>query len=54
LYRPDEVDLRIKSDGLVADAGCRLPGINDGYLGEAPDLGAYEVGQPLPHYGPRP
>ena len=23
------------------------------FEGDAPDLGAYEVGRPLPHYGPR-
>jgi hypothetical protein len=31
-----------------------LPGVNDDFTGRAPDLGAYEVGRPLPHYGPRP
>ena len=36
------------------DAGAILPNINDGFLGSAPDLGAYEYGQPLPTYGPRP
>jgi hypothetical protein len=36
------------------DAGAILPNINDGFLGSAPDLGAYEDGQPLPTYGPRP
>jgi hypothetical protein len=25
----------------------------DEYSGNAPDLGALELGQPLPHYGPR-
>jgi hypothetical protein len=30
-----------------------LPNITDGYLGRAPDLGAYEFGVPPPHYGPR-
>jgi hypothetical protein len=53
LYRPDEVDLRLKPGAPVVDAGCRLPGINDDFTGIAPDLGAYETGQPLPHYGPR-
>jgi len=53
LYRPEEVDLRLKSDSPVVDAGCRLPGINDRFSGKAPDLGAYELGNPLPHYGPR-
>jgi hypothetical protein len=35
------------------DAGVRLPNVNDGFTGKAPDLGAYEVGEPVPHYGPR-
>ncbi len=35
------------------DAGIALPGINDGYLGTAPDLGAYEAGADPPGYGPR-
>jgi len=30
-----------------------LPTITDGFTGRAPDLGALEAGQPLPHYGPR-
>jgi len=35
------------------DAGVLLPTINDDFTGDAPDLGAYERGKPLPHYGPR-
>jgi hypothetical protein len=31
-----------------------LPNINDGYTGRAPDLGAFELDRPIPHYGPRP
>lgn len=38
----------------AVDAGAILPNINDGFVGAAPDLGAYELGQPLPTYGPRP
>ena len=38
----------------AVDAGVILPNINDGFVGTAPDLGAYELGQPLPTYGPRP
>jgi hypothetical protein len=30
-----------------------LPNVNDGFGGKGPDLGAYEVGQPAPVYGPR-
>ncbi len=35
------------------DAGLVLAGINDGYLGGGPDLGAHERGAPLVHYGRR-
>jgi hypothetical protein len=47
-------DLRIRAGSVAVDAGERLPDINDGYRGRAPDLGAYEQGQELPLYGPRP
>lgn len=47
-------DLRLKAGSAAVDAGVRLANINDEYRGAAPDLGAYELGQPLPHYGPRP
>jgi hypothetical protein len=30
-----------------------IPNVTDGYTGKAPDLGAYEFGAPVPHYGPR-
>jgi hypothetical protein len=46
-------DLRPVSGSSAVDAGQPLPNFNDGYAGAAPDLGAYEQGQPLPHYGPR-
>jgi len=38
----------------AVDAGIVLPNVNDGFSGKAPDLGCCELGQPLPHYGPRP
>jgi len=47
-------DLRLKEGCKAIDAGAVLPNINDGHKGKAPDLGAYEFGQALPHYGPRP
>jgi len=53
IYYPQDVDLRLKPNSVAVDAGIHLPGINDKYEGQAPDLGAYEQGQPLPHYGPR-
>ena len=46
-------DLRPKAGSRVVDAAVFLPNINKNYKGEAPDCGAYEVGQELPHYGPR-
>jgi hypothetical protein len=47
-------DLRLRAGSAAIDAGQRLANINDGHRGAAPDLGAYELGQALPHYGPRP
>jgi len=46
-------DLRLNPGCAAVDGGVRLPNLNDGYRGKAPDLGAYELGAPLPHYGPR-
>lgn len=46
-------DLRPEPGSRVEDAAVRIPDINDNYTGIAPDCGAYETGQPLPHYGPR-
>ncbi len=46
-------DLRPKAGSRVVDAAVFIPNINNNYKGKAPDCGAYEVGQQLPHYGPR-
>ena len=54
LYPPSDVDLRLREGAKAVDAGVALPNVNDGFAGRAPDLGAYEAGQPMPHYGPRP
>ena len=40
--------MTLKAGCSVVDAGVVLPNINDGFAGVAPDLGAYELGQPLP------
>jgi hypothetical protein len=45
--------MTLKAGCNAVDAGAVLPNINDGFAGPAPDLGAYELGQPLPVYGPR-
>ena len=52
-YDAIALDFRLKPNSKAVDAGVRLPTINDGFAGKAPDLGAYEVGQPVPVYGPR-
>jgi len=53
LYKPADFDFQLRPGSAAVDAGVRLPGVNDDFSGRAPDLGAYEVGKPLPHYGPR-
>ncbi|MFC2076896.1 right-handed parallel beta-helix repeat-containing protein [candidate division KSB1 bacterium] len=47
-------DLRPVPGSTVVDSGFPLANINDGFKGSAPDIGAYEAGQELPLYGPRP
>jgi len=52
-YEASDFDFRLKPASKAVDAGMKIPNVNDGYAGSAPDLGAYEVGQPIPVYGPR-
>jgi len=47
-------ELSLKPGSAAVDAGVLIPNLNDDYTGRAPDLGAYELGRDLPHYGPRP
>jgi len=54
IYKAEGLDFRLKPDAAAVDAGCILPNVNDDFAGKAPDLGALEVGQPVPVYGPRP
>lgn len=53
VYHAGDLDFRLKSGGKAVDAGLRLPNVNDEYSGNAPDLGALEIGKPPPIYGPR-
>jgi hypothetical protein len=53
LYKAADFDFRLRAGSVAVDRGIRLANINDDFTGQAPDLGAYEVGQPVPHYGPR-
>ena len=53
IYRPEAFDFRLKPGSAAVDAGVAIPNITDDVTGKAPDLGAYELGRPIPHYGPR-
>jgi hypothetical protein len=54
LYKAEDFDFRLKPGSAAIDRGVKLPNVTDGFTGQAPDLGAIELGQPSPHYGPRP
>lgn len=54
LYDADDLDFTLVRGSAAVDRGQILPNVNDGYTGQAPDLGALEVGTSAPHYGPRP
>ena len=53
IYFAKDLDFKLKPGGKAVDRGVRLPNVNDDFTGAAPDLGAYEVGRPIPVYGPR-
>jgi hypothetical protein len=53
LYKADEFDFRIKPGSAAIDKGTPLATVTDGFAGRAPDLGALELGQAAPWYGPR-
>jgi hypothetical protein len=46
-------DLHPAKESPVIDRGEQLPGINDAYVGKAPDVGAYEFNGVAPVYGVR-
>jgi hypothetical protein len=50
---PGNLDFTLAPDTAAVDAGVVIRGINDDFTGKAPDIGALELGRPLPHYGPR-
>ena len=49
-----EPDARLAAGSPAVDAGVSLPGINSGYAGAGPDIGALELGCPAPLFGVRP
>jgi hypothetical protein len=53
LLDPADFDLSLAAGANAVDAGMVIPNVNEDFTGKAPDLGAYEKGKALPHYGPR-
>jgi hypothetical protein len=53
VYHAMDLIFRLRPSSKAIDAGVRLPTINDDITGKAPDLGAIELNQPEPHYGPQ-
>jgi hypothetical protein len=53
IYHSMDLNFRLKANSKAIDAGEVLPTINDDFTGKAPDLGALELNQKEPHYGPR-
>jgi len=51
---PPSLDLRLREGSKAIDAGTVIPNITDRFAGAAPDLGACELGDSFPDYGPRP
>ena len=45
--------LHLRPDGAAVDAGEPVANLADEFKGAAPDLGAWELGAPPPHFGPR-
>ncbi len=52
-YEAADLNFRLRTGSKAVDAGVRLPNVNDRFAGKAPDLGAYELGESAPVYGPR-
>lgn len=53
VYHSMDLNFRLKPNSKAVDTGVVIPTVNDGFAGDAPDLGALEVGKPEPKYGPR-
>jgi hypothetical protein len=53
LYKAEDFDFGLKPGSAAVDRGVVLPNVTDGFTGQAPDLGALELGRPAPVYGPR-
>jgi hypothetical protein len=53
VYDATVYDFSLRPGSAAVDRGVAVPNVTDGFGGSAPDLGALEVGKPLPVYGPR-
>ena len=53
VFQDPIADASLHPDSNAVNAGTVLPNINDGYKGVAPDLGPYELGTSMHHYGIR-
>ena len=53
VYKAEDFDFSLRPGAVAIDRGVPLANVNDGFAGQAPDLGALERGRPVPHYGPR-
>lgn len=47
------LDFGLRPESAAVDRGVAIPNVTDDVNGRAPDLGALEVGRPVPVYGPR-
>ncbi len=54
LYDARELDFRLRPGSAAVDRGAPLPTVTDGFAGRAPDLGALELGAPVPDLRPSP
>jgi hypothetical protein len=53
-YKGNELNFRLSEKSDALDKGVVLFNFSDGFKGAAPDLGALELGDDPPHFGPRP
>lgn len=53
VYHSTDINFQLNPKGKAVDKAELLPNINLKFNGKAPDLGALEVGEAIPVYGPR-
>ncbi len=53
VYHAVDLNFRLRATSKAVDSGVKIPTVNDGFTGQAPDLGALEIDKPEPTYGPR-